>query len=297
MRVVLALGGNALLLRGAAPAIAPQVSRARDAIAQLAPLAATNQVVITHGNGPQVGVMAQESPDTPFDTLVAQTQGMIGYWLVQALQNHLGANQAATVLTQVVVSPDDPAFSDPTKFVGQAYSHEEASRLARENGWVVRADGKHFRRVIASPTPRRCLDLDLIASLLDAGRTVVCAGGGGIPVFTDEEGNLHGAEAVIDKDLTAAMLGIDLETDRLIILTDVPGIIKDFGTPAAALLPHAAPEELRQMNFSPGSMGPKVEAVCHFVEATGKTAAIGALGDAAGLVAGTSGTQISPNQL
>lgn len=291
MRLVIALGGNALIERGGSDTVDAQIAQAQKAVRSIAPLARSNELLITHGNGPQVGILATQLPSTPFDTLVAQTQGMIGYWLLQALQNELGFESVASLLTQVRVDVDDPAFSNPTKYIGRTYSHEEAERLEREHGWAVQADGPYFRRVVPSPKPRQCINLLLIEDLLNSNRTVVCAGGGGIPV-TIENNQLRGVEAVIDKDLTAAMLATELHADQLIILTDTQGIMAGFGTPDARLIRHTTPTELRRLRFPAGSMGPKVQAACQFVEESGKTAIIGSLAEANRVTTGSAGTVI-----
>ncbi|MBF0696555.1 carbamate kinase [Actinomyces bowdenii] len=300
MRIVVALGGNALLKRGEKPDASTQIANVELAAAQLAKLAEDHELVITHGNGPQVGVLALESANDerlsepyPFDTLGAETQGMIGYWLLQAMQNALPGRQVAAMVNQTLVDADDPAFQSPTKFVGEVYSKEEAERLAEERGWSVKADGQYYRRVVGSPQPQGVVETDVIRTLVDNGTVVVCAGGGGVPVVRTE-GRLQGVEAVIDKDLTASVLAQALEADALFILTDVDGVYKDFGTEDQEQVPRATPASLRGMGLPAGSMGPKVEAVCRFVESTGKTAAIGRLEDAVSLVEGTSGTIVSP---
>ncbi|MDO5063592.1 MAG: carbamate kinase [Actinomyces bowdenii] len=300
MRIVVALGGNALLKRGEKPDASTQIANVELAAGQLARLAEEHELVITHGNGPQVGVLALESANDerlsepyPFDTLGAETQGMIGYWLLQAMQNALPGRQVAAMVNQTLVDADDPAFKDPTKFVGEVYSQQEAERLAAERGWTVKPDGQYYRRVVGSPQPQGVVETDVIRTLVEHGTVVVCAGGGGVPVIRTE-GRLQGVEAVIDKDLTASVLAQALEADALFILTDVDGVYKDFGTEDQEQVPRATPASLRGMGLPAGSMGPKVEAVCRFVESTGKTAAIGRLEDAVSLVEGTSGTIVSP---
>ena len=236
MRIVVALGGNALLRRGDKPDADIQIANVQLAAAQLAKLANEHELIITHGNGPQVGVLALESANDerlsrayPLDTLGAETQGMIGYWLLQAMQNALPGRQVATMVCQTLVLSGDPAFANPTKFVGEVYDEETAKRIARERGWVVKADGEHFRRVVGSPAPQRVIETRLIRNLVNSGAVVICAGGGGVPVIRNEKGQLQGAEAVIDKDLTAAVLAEDLEADALIILTDVDGVYEGYG--------------------------------------------------------------------
>lgn len=301
MRIVVALGGNALLERGQKPDARGQIENVRIACAALAPLAEEHELVITHGNGPQVGVLALQSANDPnlsepypFDTLGAQTQGMIGYWLLQGLQNALPGQQVASFVNQTLVMASDPAFGKPTKFVGEVYDEETANKLAAERGWTMKADGKYFRRVVGSPMPQRVIETRLVRTVLDEGAVVVCAGGGGVPVIRNEAGKLQGVEAVIDKDLTAAVLAEHLEADFLMILTDVPNVIKDFGTEDATPIERATPSYLRSLCAPAGSMGPKVEAVCRFVELTGDTGAIGRLEDAAKIIAGKAGTIVTP---
>jgi carbamate kinase len=303
MRIVIALGGNALLRRGERPDAATQVENVAVAVRALAPLVREHDVVVTHGNGPQVGVLAVESASDerltrpyPFDVLGAQTQGMIGYWLLQALQNALPGRQVATIVNQTLVGADDPALANPTKFVGEAYRRSEAERLAGERGWVVRPDGAVWRRVVGSPRPLRVVETGLIRQLLDVGAVVVCAGGGGVPVVRDEQGSLRGVEAVVDKDLTASLLAEALEADVLLVLTDVPGVMRDFGTPDEARIARATPADLRREAFPAGSMGPKVDAVCRFVEHTGGIAAIGRLEDAVAIVEGRAGTLVADDE-
>lgn len=303
MRIVVALGGNALLQRGQRPDSDVQQGNARRAVAALAPVAAEHQLVVTHGNGPQVGVLALQSASDPhlttpypFDVLGAQTQGMIGYWLLQAMQNRIPGRQVAAIINQTLVAADDPAFENPTKFVGEVYDREEAERLAAARGWTVRPDGAGWRRVVGSPRPQRVIETDLIQLLLDNGALVVCAGGGGVPVVRDERGDLVGVEAVVDKDLTSAVLAEALAADVLLVLTDVAEVMKDFGTPQQAPIRRTTPAELRALDFPAGSMGPKVDAVCRFVERTGGTAAIGSLENVAAILDGSAGTIVTRTQ-
>jgi len=301
MRIVAALGGNALLERGERPDSDIQLSHVQDAVAALAPLALAHDLVVTHGNGPQVGMLALESARDPalsrpfpFDVLGAQTQGMIGYWLAQALRGAVPGKAVGCLICQTLVNRDDPAFANPTKFVGPVYPEQQARALAVQQGWTVRRDGAAWRRVVPSPEPRELVELPLIQVLLDNGALVVCAGGGGIPVIADESGALHGVEAVVDKDLTAAMLARAVHADALLLLTDVEAVIDGFGTADARPVSRATPAELRARLLPAGSMGAKVEAACRFAEATGRIAAIGRLDEAAALLAGTAGTVVKP---
>jgi carbamate kinase len=300
VRVVAALGGNALLRRGEHPDADVQLEHLGEALDGLAALAADCDLIVTHGNGPQVGLLAIESADDPLlarpyplDALGAQTQGMIGYWLLQGLENRLPNRKIASLITQTLVSADDPAFANPTKFVGPVYTAQRAQEMAARAGWAVGCDGESWRRVVPSPTPSAIIEAELVADLVGRGAVVICAGGGGAPVIRDSTGLLIGVEAVVDKDATAALLAQDVGADLLLLLTDVSGIIADFGTPSARTLPSATVSELRAMAFPSGSMGPKVSACCDFVEATGRTAIIGSLGDIRGMLALAAGTIIT----
>jgi len=301
MRIVIAVGGNALLERGQRPDAALQQANAVKAVRALAPLAEEHEVVVTHGNGPQVGLLALESaadPELdrpyPFDVLGAQTQGMIGYWLLQSLQNALPGRQVAAVINQTLVSAADPAFSAPTKFVGPVYDEATAQRYASERGWIVKQDGEYWRRVVPSPRPVRVVETRVVRLLLTSGAIVVCAGGGGVPVIRDEAGKLQGVEAVVDKDLATEVLAESLEADALLLLTDVPNVVRGYGTPDATPITRATPAALRREQFATGSMGPKVEAVCRFAEVTGDLGAIGALEDAPLILEGKAGTIVTP---
>jgi len=304
MRLVVALGGNALLKRGQTPDNDVQEANVQIAVAALAPLAHDHEVVVTHGNGPQVGVLALESAADPhltvpypFDVLGAQTQGMIGYWLLQALQNELPGRQIAAIINQTLVSAADPAFGNPTKFIGEIYDEARAHLLAAERGWTVKPDGQYWRRVVASPAPQRVVETRLIRLLLSSGAVVVCAGGGGVPVIRNDLGRLDGVEAVVDKDSTASILAQALDADALLILTDVANVFRDFGTPTQTAITRSTPTAMRDHDFPAGSMGPKVEAACRFVEITGGIAGIGRLEDAAAILAGTAGTMLTPTGL
>jgi carbamate kinase len=300
MRIVVALGGNALLERGEAPDSDIQESHVARAVDALKPLLHDHELVITHGNGPQVGVLALESASDPalsrpypLDVLGAQTQGMIGYWLVQAL-DAAGGGPSACLVCRTIVAADDPAFGDPAKFVGPVYDRATALRIAAERGWQVRRDGPAWRRVVPSPEPAALVELDVIRLLMAQGVTVVCAGGGGIPVVADGAGGRRGAEAVVDKDLTAALLARSVGAGALLLLTDVDAVIDGYGTPQARPIRRATARDLRGRGFPAGSMGPKVEAACRFAEATGGIAAIGRLDDTPALLDGTAGTTVTP---
>jgi carbamate kinase len=299
-RIVVALGGNALLRRGEPAEAELQRRHLTEVAGALAELAVGNELVITHGNGPQVGLLALESEayhavrPYPLDVLGAESQGMIGYLVVQALRGET-RDDVVALLTEVVVDGDDPAFASPTKPIGPVYTEEEARSLAAEHGWTVAADGAHFRRVVPSPFPQEIVELAAVEALLADGAIVVCAGGGGIPVVRDGE-RLRGVEAVIDKDLTAALLAERLDADELLILTDVPYVESDWRTAEAQPIHHATPRELRRLEFAAGSMAPKIEAVCRFVEATGGDAVIGALPELADIVAGRAGTRVTAEE-
>ena len=300
-RVVVALGGNALLQRDERPGAQVQYHHVEGAAAPLAAIAAQHDLVVTHGNGPQVGLLALESaadPDLeapyPFDTLGAETQGMIGYWLAQALRNASGGREVVALVTQTVVDPADPAFAHPTKFVGRPYDEAEARALAAARGWAVRPDGDRWRRVVPSPEPLELVEVAVLERLVVAGVVPVCAGGGGVPVVR-EGGRLRGVEAVVDKDLASALVARVLGAQTLVMATDVAHVELDYATPRARPLERVTPGELAAMTFAPGSMGPKVEAARRFVAATGGRAAIGALAELEALVAGSAGTQVVPD--
>lgn len=299
MRVVIALGGNALLRRGEPLTAENQRANIRTACERIATVAGTHEVVIAHGNGPQVGLLAlqaaayTEVAAYPLDILGAQTEAMIGYVIEQELGNLVPSERSlATVLTMVEVDPHDPAFEEPIKPIGPVYDRETAEDLAAKGGWTIAPDGDKFRRVVASPRPRRIFEIRPIRHLLENGTIVVCAGGGGIPTVYDDQGKLHGVEAVIDKDLASAFLAQEIGADLLVIATDVDGVYTGWGTPEQQRLGEVTPDELEALEFAAGSMGPKVEAACGFARATGNTAVIGALDDIADIVGGTAGTRV-----
>ncbi len=298
MRVLLALGGNALLRRSE-PADADTQRRNVEAAAKaVAGIAGRHEVLITHGNGPQVGLLAlqSESYDAvspyPLDVLGAESEGMIGYMLETALRNALPGREVVTVLTQVVVDPGDPAFRQPSKPVGPVYPAPEAERLARERGWTMGRDGDGMRRLVPSPEPEALVEIESLRLLVEAGALLICAGGGGIPVATDETAAFRGVEAVVDKDLTAALLARRLGAEVLAMLTDVDSVRLGYGTGSEQPVSRTTPELLRSHDFEPGSIGPKVEAACRFVEAGGRRAAIGDLAEAGVVVDGDAGTQV-----
>jgi carbamate kinase len=306
MRVVVALGGNALLRRGEPLTAENQRKNAQAACKALAPVAREHELVISHGNGPQVGLLALQGAaytpveTYPLDLLGAQTEGMIGYLIQQELGNELPfETPLATLLTQIEVDPADPGFQDPTKPIGPVYTAEEAEQLAKEKGWTFKPDGDSMRRVVPSPIPKRIFGLGPVEWLLEHGCVVICAGGGGIPVmYTDEPGpagkRLVGVEAVIDKDLASALLAVDLKAEVLAIVTDVDAVYTGWGTPEQEPIRRITPEELGKSEFAEGSMGPKVKAACAFVEKTGGRAVIGSITETQALLAGEAGTTVAP---
>ena len=305
MLVVVALGGNALLKRGEEMSAENQRRNVRRAAEELAPIAAQHQLVIGHGNGPQVGLLAlqgaaYEKVETyPLDVLGAQTEGMIGYMIEQELGNLVPVHRPlATLLTMVEVDPADPAFRDPTKFIGPVYAKAEADRLAAERGWTFKLDGEHWRRVVASPEPKRIFEIRPIRWLLRHGTIVIAAGGGGIPTMYEggDERKLVGTECVIDKDLASELLAREMRADVFVMLTDADAVYLDWGQPAQRAIRRASPAALAEHAFAAGSMGPKVTAACRFVTATGKRAAIGALEDLGRILAGEAGTTVDPKQ-
>jgi carbamate kinase len=305
MRVVAALGGNALLRRGQALTAENQRINARAACKALAPVARDHELVISHGNGPQVGLLAlqgsayKEVETYPLDVLDAQTEGMIGYIIQQELGNELPfEHHLATLLTMIEVDADDPAFANPTKPIGPLYDADEAKLLTAEKGWTFKPDGDSLRRVVPSPLPKRIFEIDVIKALLERGCVVICAGGGGIPTtYTDEPSpagkRLVGVEAVIDKDLASALLAVDVGADVLAIVTDVDAVYSNWGTPEQRAIRRASPESLADAEFAEGSMGPKVRAACEFVERTRKRAVIGSIADTEAMVRGEAGTVVA----
>jgi carbamate kinase len=299
VRIVIALGGNALIRRGEPADARVQEQNVARAAAAIASVSRRNQIVVTHGNGPQIGLLALLDASAPraqrstLDVLGAETDGMIGYLLQRELMNALGHSQVVTLLTQVEVDRSDPAFTRPTKFIGPVYSESEARQLAATRGWSIAADGGHWRRVVPSPEPRRIVEGAAIEHLVAAGFVAVCVGGGGIPVAREPTGSLIGVECVIDKDRSSALLAESLGADCLLMLTDVDAVYAGWRTPNEAPIRVATPDAMARHSFPAGSMGPKVEAACRFVTRTGQRAYIGALDRVAQILEGTSGTLLT----
>lgn len=305
MKIVITLGGNALLRRGEALSADNQRRNIEVAAQALARLAAKHDLVLSHGNGPQVGLLALQNeayarenpavPAYPFDVLGAESQAMVGYMFAQALSRALqtvGSDRpVASILTQSEVDPDDPAFANPTKFIGAMMTEAEAKEAEREHGWRVKQDGKGYRRVIASPRPLRIVEFPIIKNLVDTGTLVISCGGGGVPVIKSEKG-LRGVEAVIDKDFAGSILATELCADLLLIATDVDGVYENWGTSQQRRIGRITPQKLLQMGFAAGSMGPKIEAACQFVLKMGCPAAIGPLDRIEEVAEGKTGTWI-----
>ncbi|MEZ9565806.1 carbamate kinase [Vibrio artabrorum] len=296
--VVVALGGNALLRRGEPLEADVQRRNIETAVKTISEIAKVYNVVLVHGNGPQVGLLALQGLEYkkvnpyPLDVLGSETQGMIGYMLMQEFKNYLPDRNISCMLTQMTVDPNDPAFADPTKPIGPIYEEAEARELAEKFHWIVKPDGQHFRRVVPSPRPTGIVEHEAITQLIDAGHLVICTGGGGIPV-KKENGKLVGVEAVIDKDMSAAFLAKQLDADALLILTDADAVYLDWGKPTQHALRSTTPSELAQFEFDAGSMGPKIEASCEFIQQGGKVVGIGALEDGLQILQGLAGTNIT----
>ena len=302
MRIVIALGGNALLRRGEPLTFENQRQNIKIACEQIAKIWPNNELVIAHGNGPQVGLLAlqgaayTEVPTYPLDVLGAESVGMIGYMIQQELGNLVPFDvPLATILSQVEVDKNDPAFKNPTKPIGPVYSKEEAERLAKEKNWSIAQDGDKYRRVVPSPLPKRIFEIRPVKWLLARGSIVICAGGGGIPTYYDDQHNLHGVEAVIDKDLCSALLAENLDADLFIIATDVSAAFIDWGKDTQKAIASAHPDAIKDIGFASGSMGPKVQAAINFARYSGKDAVIGSLSDIVDIVKGKAGTRISTN--
>lgn len=297
-RIVLALGGNALLKRGEAPDIRTQHANARAAAKAIAPLADQHELVITHGNGPQIGLLALQQSTLPLDqrqpldVLGAESEGLIGYLLERELRRLLPKRKLATILTMVEVDSDDPAMAEPAKPIGPIYSDIDWQQVSQRFGWRGVPEAGGMRRVVPSPLPRAILQSDAIQDLLAGGSIPICAGGGGIPVCRDGENGLVGVEAVIDKDWTSARLGADLGADMLLMLTDVDAIYENWGETHASPLTHLSPSDVDALSLPAGSMGPKAAAAAWFFRATAKPAAIGALSETTDVVLGRAGTHV-----
>jgi carbamate kinase len=305
MLIVTALGGNALLRRGEPMTAENQRRNIRIAAQALAPVAAKHQLVVGHGNGPQIGLLAlqgaayRDVETYPLDVLGAQTEGMIGYMIEQELGNLLPFERPfASMLTMTEVDPDDPAFRNPTKFIGPVYDKPEADALAADKKWVFKRDGNKWRRVVPSPRPKRIFELRPIKWLLERNTIVIAGGGGGIPTMYDasNQRTLEGVECVIDKDLASEVLARELDADLFVMLTDADAVYCDWGTPAQKAIRRASPAVLSRMSFAAGSMGPKVQAACEFATATGRTAAIGALDELSAIIAGEAGTTVTSKE-
>lgn len=299
MKLVVTLGGNALLRRGDAMTEANQRAQVQVAAKALATVAKKHELILSHGNGPQVGLIALQNdafnhkvPAYPLDNLGAQSQAMIGYLFAQAMKAELPEKTVISVLTQTEVNPADPAFSNPTKFIGPVYSEAEANALKESKGWVVKPDGKYWRRVVPSPKPQHIVEMPAIEALVNAGMLVIAAGGGGVPVIQTPQGP-QGLEAVIDKDYAGALMATELKADKLIIATDVDGVYVSWGTPEQKRIARANPQALLAMGFAAGSMGPKIEAAANFATAGLGDAVIGALENITDMVENQAGTVVS----
>jgi carbamate kinase len=299
MRVLVAIGGDALVAAHQQPAAGIQRDHVRRAAVALAPLAADHQLIVCHGNSTQVGLLAIESNADPqltnpypLDVLGAETQGMIGYWFVQELHNAGAEGPIAGLITQTVVDAHDPAFDRPTTFIGPPYQERFARAIGARHGWTVAAEGTQWRRVVPSPRPLRVVETDIIRGLLDRGTVVVCGGGGGSPVVESGTGALQGVEAVVDKDLMAAELALALDADRLVLLTDAPGIMRDYGTLEAGMIDSIDVNAAGGVTLGAGSIGPKIDACVRFTRASGFASTLGALEDATEVLAGRAGTTI-----
>ncbi|WP_341661724.1 carbamate kinase [Vibrio sp.] len=296
--VVIALGGNALLRRGEPLEAGVQRHNIQIAVKAICEVAQNYKVVLVHGNGPQVGLLALQGLEYkqvapyPLDVLGSETQGMIGYMLMQEFKNQMPDINATCMLTQMTVDPNDPAFLNPTKPIGPIYNQDEARELAEKYHWTIKPDGKHFRRVVPSPEPTGIIEHQAITTLIEQGHLVICTGGGGIPVQYNN-GQLVGVEAVIDKDMSAALLAKQLHADALLILTDTDAVYLDWGKNSQRAIRNTTPSELSQYQFEPGSMGPKIQASCEFIKQGGKVVGIGALEDGLRILQGQAGTSIT----
>ncbi|AMF99952.1 carbamate kinase [Vibrio harveyi] len=297
--IVVAVGGNALLQRGEVMSCENQQKSIAQTATSLAELSKNYRLVIVHGNGPQVGLLSlqnnayKDCPPYPFDVLGAETQGMIGYLIQQGLNAAIEDRYTTTILTRIVVDENDPAVADPSKFIGPVYTEEQAKQLAEANHWVVKPDGSHWRRVVPSPKPQEILEIKAIKDLLEKEHLIICGGGGGAPVI-EKDGAYVGFEAVIDKDMTAALIAEQIGAEHLLILTDGTHVCLNWGTPQEQKLENVTIEQMKLYSFPAGSMGPKVDACCQFVEKTGQSGHIGDLSFALEIIEGKSGTHIQP---
>ena len=297
--IVVAVGGNALLQRGEVMSCENQQKSIAQTATSLAELSKNYRLVIVHGNGPQVGLLSlqnnayKDCPPYPFDVLGAETQGMIGYLIQQGLNAAIEDRYTTTILTRIVVDENDPAVADPSKFIGPVYTEEQAKQLAEAIHWVVKPDGSHWRRVVPSPKPQEILEIKAIKDLLEKEHLIICGGGGGAPVI-EKDGAYVGFEAVIDKDMTAALIAEQIGAEHLLILTDGTHVCLNWGTPQEQKLENVTIEQMKQYSFPAGSMGPKVDACCQFVEKTGQSGHIGDLSFALEIIEGKSGTHIQP---
>ncbi|MEZ9720269.1 carbamate kinase [Vibrio splendidus] len=295
--IVVAVGGNALLQRGEVMSCQNQQKSIDKTASSLAALSKDYRLVVVHGNGPQVGLLSlqndayKDCPPYPFDVLGAETQGMIGYLIQQGLNAAIEDRFTTTILTRIVIDENDPAIADPSKFIGPVYTEEQAKQLAEANQWIVKPDGVHWRRVVPSPLPKEVLEIRAIKDLLEKEHLIICGGGGGAPVI-EKAGAYFGFEAVIDKDMTAALIAEEIGAEHLLILTDGTHVCLDWGTPREEKLENVSVKEMKGYNFPAGSMGPKVDACCKFVQNTGKHGYIGDLSCALEIIEGTSGTHI-----
>ncbi|MEB3799040.1 MAG: carbamate kinase [Desulfurococcales archaeon] len=306
--LVIALGGNAFLRKGQPKTVDHQWKNVMLAAKQIVDIYMKGyRIVVTHGNGPQVGMIMEwmESlkdryPPLTMDIATAMTQGWLGYMLMQSIGNELESRgvdrKVVSIVNQVLVDKDDPAFSNPTKFIGGYYSREEAEMLSKEKGWIMKPDPRGgYRRVVPSPTPIRNIEREAITRLLEEEYIVIASGGGGVPVV-EENGILRGVEAVIDKDLASSILAQNISADGLVIATDVEGVYLDYGTSKQRIIRRISVDELEKLYeeglFPPGSMGPKVRACIEFVKRTGKWAVIGSLENLEEAITGDAGTYI-----
>ncbi len=296
--IVVAVGGNALLQRGEVMSCDNQKKSIAQTANSLAELSKDYRLVVVHGNGPQVGLLSlqnnayKDCPPYPFDVLGAETQGMIGYLIQQGLNAAIQDRFTTTILTRIVIDENDPAIADPTKFIGPVYTEEQAKQLAEANQWVVKPDGAYWRRVVPSPSPKEVLEIKAIKDLLENEHLIICGGGGGAPVI-EKDGAYVGFEAVIDKDMTAALIAEEIGAEHLLILTDGSHVCLDWGTPKEEKLENVSVEQMKKYTFPAGSMGPKVDACCLFVEKTKQHGHIGDLSSALAIIEGKTGTHIN----